>query len=128
MGEYLLLHKNQGKYARHVVFPAPGKMGKGVIIQPTLWGNLLLGPTARDMHNPDHANQSTSFIMGYLLSKCKSLIPSFDPEDVIHSFAGARAKTDRGDWIVEESAACPGFIQAAGVDSPGLASVRMGQG
>jgi len=100
-------------------------MGKGVIIQPTLWGNLLLGPTARDMHIPEHANQPTEHITAYLLSKCQALIPFFEASDVIHSFAGARAKTDRGDWIIEESAKAPGFIQAAGVDSPGLASVRL---
>ena len=122
MGEYLLLHKDEGKYARHVIFPAPGKMGKGVIIQPTLWGNLLLGPTARDMHNPEHANQSVEHISRYLLTKTKSLVPHFDAGKIIHSFAGARAKTDIGDWIVGESASTPGFFQCAGVDSPGLAA------
>ena len=52
LGEYLLLHKNQGKIIKHVIFPAPGKMGKGVVVQPTLWGNLLLGPLARELDDP----------------------------------------------------------------------------
>lgn len=43
VGDYFLLHKNQGKLVRHVLFPAPTKMGKGIVVQPTLWGNLLLG-------------------------------------------------------------------------------------
>ena len=49
MGEYILLHKNEGKRANHILFPAPSKLGKGILVQPTLWGNLLLGPTARDV-------------------------------------------------------------------------------
>ena len=121
MGEYLLLHKDQGKYCRHIVFPAPGVLGKGVVTQPTLWGNLLLGPTARDMHNPEHMKQSVDDICRELLSKCREMIGGFDPTKVIHSFAGARAKSTRGDWIIEESPDVPHFIQAAAIDSPGLA-------
>ena len=52
LGEYLLLHKDQGTKANATLFPAPGPLGKGVLVQGTLWGNLILGPTARDVHNP----------------------------------------------------------------------------
>ena len=121
MGEYLLLHKDQGKHCRHVIFPAPGPLGKGIVLQPTLWGNLLLGPTARDLHNPDHVNRTTEDIMKELIQKCRELSPGFDVTKVIHAFAGARAKNTKGDWIIEECPTVPGFIQAAGVDSPGLA-------
>ena len=48
-------------------------------------------------------------------------MPSFDAGEAIHSFAGARAKTDRGDWIVEPCPGVPGLVHAAGIDSPGLA-------
>ena len=40
----------QGHLANATLFPAPGPMGKGVLVQTTLWGNLILGPTARDLH------------------------------------------------------------------------------
>jgi len=98
LGEYLLLHKNQGPKASATLFPAPGPMGKGVLVQGTLWGNLILGPTARDVHNPEHINQTSEEITGYILRKCKELVPGFDASQVIHAFAGARAKSDRNDW------------------------------
>jgi len=120
MGEYLLFNKSEGKHAKHILFPTPGKYGKGVLVQPTLWGNLLLGPTARDMHNPDHVAKTPTTILKEIITSCRRLIPSFNAEMVIHSFAGARAKSDRGDWIVEASKV-GGFILAAGIDSPGVA-------
>jgi glycerol-3-phosphate dehydrogenase len=45
----------------------------------------------------------------------------FDPKEVIHSFSGIRAKSDRNDWIVERSSKAANFINVAGIDSPGLA-------
>lgn len=51
---------------------------------------------------------------------CRRLVPNFDIGQVIHSFAGARAKSSRNDWIIESSSVF-GFILAAGIDSPGLA-------
>ena len=89
LGEYLLLKKEQGPKATATLFPAPGPLGKGVLVQGTLWGNLILGPTARDAHNPEHMAQTTDDITGYIIKKCKDLVPSFDPRDVIHSFSGA---------------------------------------
>mmetsp|Transcript_4031 Transcript_4031/g.7752 ORF Transcript_4031/g.7752 Transcript_4031/m.7752 type:complete len:614 (+) Transcript_4031:55-1896(+) len=120
MGEYLLFNKNQGHLAKHILFPAPGKYGKGVLVQPTLWGNLILGPTARDCHNPEHMAMTAKDIMVNIITKCRELVPGFDCSQIIHSFAGARAKSTRGDWIIEQSTVA-GFVMAAGVDSPGLA-------
>lgn len=102
-GEYMLLNKDQGKHSRHVLFPAPSKMGKGIVLQPTLWGNLLLGPTARDASDAKAMAMSPTDLMLELISKCRELVPGFDAGKVIHSFAGARAKNSRGDWIIEES-------------------------
>ena len=78
MGEYILLNKNQGHVARHVLFPCPHPVyGKGVLVQSTLWGNLILGPTARDTMiknqagvyepDPEVLNEPTDNIMGYLV-------------------------------------------------------------
>jgi glycerol-3-phosphate dehydrogenase len=92
-----------------------------VLVQTTLWGNLILGPTARDMHKPDARNMSPASVQEYILGKCKQLVPSFDPKETIHSFAGARAKSDAGDWIIGPSAKNPNMIHVAGIDSPGLA-------
>lgn len=116
MGEYILLHKDEGYKAKHILFPTPHPfLGKGVLVQQTLWGNMILGPTARDTlkKNPDTGeyevdpavrDQPVDSIMSFILSKCKNLVPSLDAAKVIHTFAGARAKNTRGDWIVEACA------------------------
>ena len=122
LGDYLLLNRNQGYLAKHTLFPCPDPiLGKGVLVQTTLWGNLILGPTARDMHKTDVATMSNASIQEYILSKCKALVPSFDPKETIHAFCGARAKSDRGDWIIEPSIQDGRMIHVAGIDSPGLA-------
>lgn len=122
LGDYLLLNRNQGSLTKHTIFPCPDPvLGKGVLVQTTLWGNLILGPTARDVHSPDFATTSKEDIQTYILSKCKQLVAGFDVNQVFHSFCGSRAKSSRGDWIIEPSARHPHFILAAGIDSPGLA-------
>jgi glycerol-3-phosphate dehydrogenase len=123
LGEYLLLHKNQGCMANRIIFPAPHPVkGKGVLVQKTLWGNLILGPTARDIHDPLTHTQTVKDIMIYVVGKCRSLVPDFDAGETIHTFCGARAKSDVGDWIIGPSDADPRgkFINVAGIDSPGL--------
>jgi len=92
-----------------------------VLVQTTLWGNLILGPTARDMHLPEVAAETTEDILTYILGKCKQLVPSFDANEVIHTFSGSRAKNSTGDWVIGVSSASKQFINAAGIDSPGLA-------
>lgn len=121
LGDYLLLNRDQGHLARHTLFPCPGPLGKGVLVQTTLWGNLILGPTARDMHDPAVAAETPEDVQSFILSKCRALVPSFDARQVIHGFAGSRAKSTRGDWVIEASSANPRMIHAAGIDSPGLA-------
>jgi len=122
LGDYLLLNRNQGHLTTKTLFPCPDPiLGKGVLVQTTLWGNLILGPTARDVYKPEAANMTAAEVQHYILSKCKNLVPSFDPKETIHAFCGARAKSDRGDWIIENSAVDGRMIHVAGIDSPGLA-------
>ena len=92
-----------------------------MLVQTTLWGNLILGPSARDVDKPGARDMSDASVQEYILSKCKALVPSFDPKETFHAFCGARAKSDRGDWIIERSATIDRFINVAGIDSPGLA-------
>jgi L-2-hydroxyglutarate oxidase LhgO len=125
LGEYVLLKKSAGAHCNHIIFPCPGPYGKGILVQKTLWGNLILGPTARDQHewpDPRTDPDSKEAILQTILSSCKRLVPGFDTADAFHSFAGARAKSDRGDWIIERSGADGNFIHAAGIDSPGIAA------
>ena len=126
MGEYILLHKNEGVRLNtsHTLFPCPHPVyGKGVLVQGTLWGNLILGPTARDTMkknkatgeyeiDPDVRDEPRDNIMGYILSKCRNLIPDFDASQVIHTFSGARAKNT---WEIDywSCQGVDGFINAA---------------
>ena len=64
---------------------------------------------------------SAAAVQEYILSKCKNLVDCFDPKETFHAFCGARAKSDRGDWIIEPSKLNANFIHVAGIDSPGLA-------
>jgi len=122
LGDYLLLNRNQGHLTKHTIFPCPDPiLGKGVLVQTTLWGNLILGPTARDIHKEEARDMSEATVQEYILSKCKKLCPYFDPKETFHAFCGARAKSSRGDWIIEPSAKDGNFIHVAGIDSPGLA-------
>ena len=128
------LRQDEGHKTTATLFPCPHPVyGKGVLVQGTLWGNLILGPTARDTMvkneqtgkyetNLQVANESRDNIMGYILSKCRNLIPSFDASRVIHTFSGARAKNTLGDWIIGPVKNVPGFINAASIDSPGIAA------
>lgn len=123
IGDYILLHRDEGHLVTSTLFPCPDPvLGKGVLCQTTLWGNLILGPTARDMHLPEMRDQTPEEIQKYILSKCKNLVPEFDASKVIHAFNGARAKCSRGDWVIEPSIADGKMIHAAGIDSPGLAA------
>ena len=122
LGDYLLLNRDQGHLAQHTLFPRPDPvLGKGVLVQTTLWGNLILGPTARDTYLKEKMDMSDEDVQEFILGKCKDLVPGFDAKQVIHGFVGARAKNSTGDWIIQESGVNPKFIQAAGIDSPGLA-------
>ncbi len=78
IGDYLLLNRSQGHLTKCTLFPCPGPLGKGVLVQTTLWGNLILGPTARDTHVSEMMAQSPEEVQEYILSKCKRLVPSFD--------------------------------------------------
>lgn len=123
MSKFLVSHlRYQGHLANHTIFPCPDPvLGKGVLVQTTLWGNLILGPTARDVHKPEARDMTSAQVQEYILSKCKLLVKSFDPKETIHAFCGARAKSDLGDWIVEPSRQNRNMIHVAGIDSPGLA-------
>jgi len=122
LGDYLLLNRNQGYLTQKTLFPCPDPvLGKGVLVQTTLWGNLILGPTARDTYKAEARDMSKEAVQNYILSKCKALVPHFNPKETFHAFCGARAKNSRGDWIIERSSVDGNMIHAAGIDSPGLA-------
>ncbi len=120
-GEYFLLDKTAGGFARHVLFPCPTKLGKGVLISPTAHGNLIVGPNAEKVDSME-ATETTAGGLEYVRENASKIKGSIPLNKVITSFSGLRAKSTRGDFIIEEPENTPGFINVAGIDSPGLVS------
>ena len=120
-GEYQLLDKSAGVHVSHTIFQLPGKMGKGVLVTPTVHGNLLVGPTAEDTDNKEGIN-TTREGLASLSEKASHSVKNLPMRQVITSFAGLRAHEDNGDFIIGEAADAPGFFDAAGIESPGLSS------
>ncbi|MFU8794360.1 MAG: FAD-dependent oxidoreductase [Dethiobacteria bacterium] len=120
-GEYFLLDKKTGHHARHVLFPCPTALGKGVLISPTAHGNLIIGPNSEAVDSAE-ALQTTAAGINYVRENAEKIKQNLPFNEVITTFSGLRAKSDRGDFIIEEAADSPGFINVAGIDSPGLAA------
>ena len=120
-GEYILLDKQAGRHVSHTVFCLPGAMGKGVLVTPTVHGNLLTGPTAQDMN--DKADTATTAQgMDEVRKKAAQSVQGLPFSLAITSFSGLRAHEDGGDFIVGQAPDSPGFFEAAGMESPGLTS------
>jgi glycerol-3-phosphate dehydrogenase len=118
-GEYMLLDKECGEIVSHTVFRCPSKMGKGVLVSPTVDGNLLLGPTAEDIDDKDDTS-TTPAGLSRLSALAGEQVKGIHLGKVITSFTGLRATGSTGDFIINSP--CDGFINCAGVESPGLTS------
>lgn len=118
-GEYCLLDKTAGTHVSHTVFTLPGKLGKGVLVTPTIHGNLLIGPTAADIEDKEGVN-TTREGLDEVLQKSAASVKNIPARQVITSFAGLRAHEDGDDFIIGETE--KDFIDCAGIESPGLSS------
>ena len=120
-GDYCLLDKEVGGYVSHTIFPQPTNLGKGVLVSPTIHGNLIVGPTAVDIENREGTNTTAAGIND-LIAKASDHVRNLPMRKVITSFAGLRAHEDHHEFILEEVADAPHFIDCAGIESPGLTS------
>lgn len=117
-GEYVLLDKECGKIVSHTIFRTPNKMGKGILVSPTVDGNLILGPTAFDMEDKEDKSIAPDFFNS-IYNEAKKSVKNIAPGKTITSFCGLRSVGSTGDFIIN---AKDGFINAAGIESPGLSS------
>lgn len=120
-GEYCLLDKNVGGHVSKTIFALPGKMGKGVLVSPTVHGNLIVGPTSTDIEDKEGQN-TTSEGLNTVITKSSMNVKNLPIKQVITSFAGLRAHEDHHEFIIEEVEDVKGFIDCAGIESPGLTS------
>ena len=118
-GEYMLLDKEYGGLVSHTIFRCPTKMGKGILISPTVDNNIILGPTS--VNTEDKEDNSTT-IAGLNEISVNTLIsvPDTPLRGVITSFCGVRAVPSTGDFVIGKAA--ENFINCAGIESPGLTS------
>ena len=118
-GEYCLLDKSAGAHVTRTIFTLPDKNGKGVLVTPTVHGNLLIGPTAVDIEDKEGTN-TTKEGLEQVIAKAGRSVKNLPVRQVITSFAGLRAHEDNGEFIIGEAEDAKGFIDCAGIESPGL--------
>ncbi len=117
-GELLVFDKLSRSKAPCIVLPVPSSKGKGVLVSPTIYGNVMLGPTSENL--TDRGDTSTTEEgFAFLLGKGRTLMPSLLEEDVTAAYAGLRASTEHSDYVVEVGAA-ERYIVLGGIRSTGL--------
>ena len=120
-GQYFLLDKAEGGITKATIFPCPSKMGKGVLIVPTVHGNVLLGPASDDISDREDIG-TTEEILEVARANARLLIPKISTRNNIRNFSGVRAVSDSDDFIIKEAEGAPNFIDVAGIKSPGLSA------
>ncbi|NLB21524.1 MAG: NAD(P)/FAD-dependent oxidoreductase [Clostridium sp.] len=119
-GEYVLFTRGSGDPINTVIFQMPTKFGKGVLVASTYYGNLLIGPDANDDVEKDDTSTHIERI-AKIYDQTKELYSKINAKQFIRSFTGIRARSSTDDFIIEESN-IKGFINVAGIQSPGLTS------
>ncbi len=118
-GDYMLLDRSCSGLVNHVIFPQPTSLGKGILVTPTVHGNILIGPTAVDTSDKDEAPVTSEGISKVIEGSAKN-IKRVPYKQVITGFSGLRAHEDGGEFVLEEASDCPGFFDCVGIESPGL--------
>ena len=120
-GDYCLLDKSAGSHVSKTIFALPGKYGKGILVAPTVHGNLILGPTAIDIEDKEGTN-TTREGLDQVIERAEMNVKNIPLRQVITSFAGLRAHEDGHEFLIGEVEDAKGFIDCAGIESPGLTS------
>ena len=118
-GEYILLDTTEGQLVKRTIFQLPHKMGKGVLVSPTLGGVLLLGPTSVEIDEKDDISVTQAGITE-ILEKTALSVKGIRRDKIITSFTGLRSHLTTDDFVVEEAPDVPGLINLCGIESPGL--------
>lgn len=118
-GEYCLFDKAASGIVEKTIFQMPSALGKGILVTRTVHGNLMIGPSALDIDDKDMANTTQEALEG-IMKKAKRSIKNLPMRQIITSFSGLRAHEQGEDFIIGEAEDSPGFIDAAGIESPGL--------
>jgi glycerol-3-phosphate dehydrogenase len=119
-GELIVFDKLARSLVSHIVLPVPTSRGKGVLVAPTVFGNVLLGPTAQDIDDPRDTSTSADGIE-FLLGHGRRILPALLDEEVTTMYAGVRAATEHSDYQVrvhpDQRYLCLGGIRSTGLTS-----------
>ncbi len=119
-GELIVFDKLARPFVRHIVLAVPTGTTKGVLVAPTVFGNVLLGPTAEDIEEKDDTS-STREGLAYLRSEGERIMPGLVAHEVTAVYAGLRAATEHGDYQLTvhapEGYACVGGIRSTGLSA-----------
>jgi glycerol-3-phosphate dehydrogenase len=118
-GEYCLFDKAVSGIVNKTIFQMPSALGKGILVTPTAHGNLMIGPNAADIEDKEGKN-TTQQALEEIMAKAGRSVKNLPYRQVITSFCGLRAHEQGDDFIIGEAEDAPGFIDAAGIESPGL--------
>lgn len=118
-GEYLLLDKSQGNLFSKTIFQCPSVMGKGILVTPTVHGNLMVGPSAIDVDEKDDVSTSPE-VLEEIKKVASRTTDKINYRETIKNFAGLRAISSNNNFILEENDTIKKFIDVAGMKSPGL--------
>jgi glycerol-3-phosphate dehydrogenase len=119
-GELLVYDKLARSLIDKIVLPVPTSRGKGVLVSPTIYGNVMLGPTAEDLQDRT-ATATSEAGLSFLLDKGRMLMPQLLEEEVTATYSGLRAATDHGDYLVDVDTA-QRYVLVGGIRSTGLTS------
>ena len=120
-GEYYVLDKKQGEVTRHVVFPTPSQISKGIVVAPTVEGNVLMGPNAQDIDDKEDTATTATGLREAFEGAVKLFPMLADGKRfVIANFSGLRPEPNTKDFVIGSSDEVRGFVNAAGMRSPGL--------
>jgi glycerol-3-phosphate dehydrogenase len=117
-GQLIVFDKFARALLNQIILPVPTERTKGVLISPTAWGNVLLGPTAEDLDDRSDT-RTTEEGMTQLLADGRRIMPSLVEEEIIATYAGLRAATEHRDYQIEFDAA-QRYVCVGGIRSTGL--------
>ncbi len=120
-GEYIVMDKICGNMANATLFVVPSSRGKGILVSPTVDGNLIIGPNAYAIDDPDDT-RTTQPGLDEITAGALHLMPSVNTRNAITSFSGVRPTPNIYDFYIKNSEQLPGVVHAVGVESPGFAS------
>jgi glycerol-3-phosphate dehydrogenase len=117
-GQEFILDRKKENLARHLIFPLPTEKSKGTLIIKTADGNPMIGPTAEDCDDKTDLS-TTGEGLERVVASVRKMMPSINPADIIAYFSGLRPVAGH-DFIIRHEDAVPGFVNVAGIQSPGL--------